>query len=134
MGRLQDSPPLTRFVVEKNKMSATRPDSQPRVKPKLFQPHQGKVSVFRTNTWPHERIEECGLTVVRKRGKKLHGWAILATHAVPERLGGLTVEYDNTPPGHANITGWPSEREELLYWQAKLAKHSELVLLPQPLA
>ena len=128
MGRLQDSPPLTRFVVEKNKMSATG------VKAKLFEPHQGKVSVFQTNTWPPERIEEYDLTVVRKRGKKLHGWAILATHAVPESLGGLTVEYDNTPPGHANITGWPSERDDILDWQAELAEHSEPVWLPQPLA
>ena len=128
MGRLQDSPPLTRFVVEKNKMSATR------VKAKLFEPHQGKVSVFQTNTWPHERIKECGVTVARDRGKKLHGWAILATHAVPERLGGLTVEYDNTPPGHANITGWPSEPDDILDWQAELAEHSRPVLLPQPLA
>lgn len=104
------------------------------VKAKLFKPYHGKVSVFQTDTWPRERIEECGVTVARGRGKKLHGWAILETHAVPERPGGLTVEYDNTPPGHANITGWPSEPEELLYWQAELAKHSSPVLLPQPLA
>ena len=130
MERLQDSPPLTRFVVEKNKMTTTR------VLPKLFKPYQGKVSVFQTDTWPRERVEECGVTVARERGKKLHGWAILTTRDVPERpdLGsGLTVDYDNTPPGHANITGWPIEPEDILNWQKELAKHSRPFRLPQPL-
>lgn len=124
MGRLQDSPPLTRFVVEKNKMTQTR------VKAKLFEPYQGKVSVFQTETWPRERIEDCGVTVASERGKELQGWAILATHDVPERpdlSSSLTVDYDDNPPGHANIASWPSEPDDILDWQEELANHSRPV-------
>ena len=126
MGRLQDSPPLTRFVIEKNKMTQTR------VKAKLFEPHQGKVSVFQTETWPRERIEACGVAVAREREKPLYGWAILATYEVSERLD-LSVDYDDNPPGHANIIGWPDEPDDILDWQGELADHSRLVRLQQPI-
>ena len=126
MGRLQDSPPLTRFIIERNKMTQTR------VKAKLFEPDKGKkVSVFQTETWSRKRIEDCGVTVARERKKQLHGWAILATGTVPKKVG-LTVECDDDPPGHANITGWPDEQDDLLEWQGELANHSSLMRLPQP--
>ncbi len=130
MLRLQDSPPLTRFAVEKKKMTSDR------VKAKLFEPNQGQVSVFRTQEWSREQIEDCGKNVARQRDKdKVYGWAILATGEVPKvpDVGPLYVEDDDAPPGHSNIVGWPEEKDDILNWQEVLAKHSEAVLLQQPL-
>ena len=138
MGRLQDSPPLTRFVIERNKVTTTK------VKPKLFEPYQGKVSVFQTENWPKESIEKCGVTVARERDKeKLYGWAILRTGDIPESLHSdslplgstctLTVDVDNVPLGHANITGWPSDPDDVLDWQEVLADTSTLCLCSPPI-
>lgn len=137
MGRLQDSPPLTRFVIERKKVTINPADGSLRVKAKLFEPYQGKVSVFQTETWPEDKVRDCGIAVARERGKRLYGWVILSASEVPDQLPlgqecQLTVEFDNTPPGHANIIGWPSDKDDVLEWQGELADHSTPFPLPNP--
>ena len=144
MGRIQDSPPLTRFVIESKKVVTNPADKKLRVKAKLFEPYQRKVSVFLTEGWSDQQRVQRGIHVAWKREKrKLYGWVILRASEVPEKIRDLsdprnptelicrlTIEVDNDPPGHANIVGWPDETDDWLAWQEVLAERSDANLFP----
>ena len=144
MGCIQESPPLTRFVIESKKVATDPADRSLRVKAKLFEPYQGKVSVFQTKGWSAQQRVQRGINVAWERGKrKLYGWVILRASKVPEKLPDpldpsekvcpLTVDVDNNPPGHANIVGWPNDADEMLAWQDALAKLSDPTLFSPPI-
>lgn len=67
---------------------------------------------------------------VDKSGKKetLYGWADLAASSVKRE--GLALVPDTER--HANIRGWPADKEERRFKQQQLAMASRMVLLSNP--
>lgn len=111
---------LARYIYSKH---AYRP-SDHTVKHTAFRPRDGKrVSVFRTVGLNENEIWSLGETL---RPKPLRGRADIATLDV---LGtGLTVDADDVPPRHANITGWPAEDSAILLKAIELAEMAMLFL------
>ena len=69
--------------------------------------------------------------VTRPYGKTLYGRGDILEAEIEKT--GLTVEYDNTPPRHANIAGWPDEKSKQMSLAQELAAASELKLRLQEL-
>jgi hypothetical protein len=45
---------------------------------------------------------------------------------------GLTIDFDDNPPRHANILGWPQEKSERMLLAKKISDPSVLVVKPTP--
>ncbi|MBK8980616.1 MAG: hypothetical protein IPM29_32330 [Planctomycetes bacterium] len=71
----------------------------------------GKTSVFRIGGLTDRSVLAIGKRQVgEKRG--LHGWGVFAARAVLDV--GLRFEPDDDPPRHANIVGWPEDKEAII--------------------
>ena len=80
---------------------------------KLFEPDpQGNLSVFSIDGLPHDIVREIGRDVATRHpnARRLYGWAEIGKADV-ESVG-LSVDRDDNPPRHANVTGWPERRED----------------------
>ena len=100
---------LARFATESGKI--TGPGENPEVKLKLFEPTKDlKLSVFHIDCLTDDEKKEIGIKVVRdkKDAKKLYGWVEFPKEIL--KTNKLCFEYDDEPPRHGNILGWP-ERE-----------------------
>lgn len=115
---------LSRFILNKNHFSILHK----RVKYAAFLPAtNGETSVFRTSKLTDKEIWATGdKEVAQKRNKSLLGRAdISAVHAFNNKL---KVIPDDTPPRHANITGWPYEKSEQKLIAMELAGEASLHL------
>jgi hypothetical protein len=115
---------LSRFILNKNHFSV----QNQRVKYAAFLPApNGETSVFRTSQMTDSEIWAVGdKEVSQKRNKPLLGRAdVSAVHAYDNKL---KVIPDDTPPRHANITGWPDEKSEQKLIALELAKKAQLHL------
>ena len=120
---------LARFAVHSNHLKSGG------INPKLFRPtKQREVSVSRIEDKTHEETIEEGKRVVIERPdtKTLYGWAEIASQEVHDI--GLRIRYDDNPPGHSRIVGWPEEEEAFLPYQLKLAERATRTQLPRPIA
>src|SRR5438105_1760555 len=97
--------PLARFLVSRNQYSV----EQGRVKANAFVPPDSlRLSVFRTRDLPEGDIWELGRRhVAEPRGKPLRGRAEILARDTDRQLA---IEPDDTPPRHATLTGWPTDR------------------------
>ena len=110
---------LARFAVEQTRLATELQRA------KLFRPtKQGKVSISRIDGLECDGIVEVGLRVVEDHGNadELYGWLEFTGDAVTAL--GLEIQYDETPPRHANIVAWPPKGEEgqLLNKRQELAR------------
>lgn len=118
---------LARFALENGRLTDMI------AKPKLFEPNRRlELSVFNIDGLAHEKIRQLGIGVARQHptSRRLHGWGEIDTTAVYET--GLRVEYDNEPPRHASIVGWPDDVSERKQKQQLLARSSRSVRLDPP--
>lgn len=100
------------------------------VKPQAFMPPLNLcLSVFRIDGLQLEEIWEIGQKKVidaMQQPKVLHGIADVKVSTVQEN--NLKVEPDDRPPRHANIIGWPEEKEKQKIIAQELAAKAKLVL------
>ena len=93
--------------------------------PRAFMPPPNrKTSVFQINGLTESEIWDIGEEVVRPNGKTLYGRGdILAVQIEKTKL---RIDYDNTPPRHANIIGWPEDKDEQKSLAQELAAEAKL--------
>ena len=102
------------------------------VKPGAFSPPENplELSTTRHLTLSEDRIWDIGRKVAARRSRNLHGRAdIKVSHAT---LRSLSVVADPTPdnPNHANIIGWPDNKDAQKSLALKLAKNAKF--FPNP--
>ena len=107
-----------------------------RVKWKLFEPTRNlelSVSQITDIADDDAKIQEVGEDTVRmhKNATKLYGWAKITEKDVKDI--GLCVKYDNEPPRHAHILGWPDKREDRKEMQMSLISCSQPLRLDPPI-
>jgi hypothetical protein len=90
-------------------------------------PNTLSASVFRVRDLSEEQIWNIGEDhVAEPRGKVLYGRADLNVNDVTSQ--GLKLDPDNNPPRHANIVGWPPEKDRQLLLAQELAHASFLTI------
>lgn len=113
--------PITRYLAHRNQFSSVNN----RVKSNVFMPpHDLKLSVFRIHGLAIKDIWKIGKKAIRRR--TLRGRADIRTLTVT--TNGLSIDPDNKPRRHANVIGWPPEKEEQKSIALELAKEATLVL------
>lgn len=103
------------------------------MKPKLFEPNRHlALSVFHAGGIGCLEILDLGMAVTASHptARRLHGWAEIGEDAVPST--GLRVDYDDSPPRHANIVGWPGDRGARKGLAIALANAARAVKLDSP--
>jgi hypothetical protein len=95
--------PLARYLYDKAHFSA----ENKRVKERAFLPPPNlRLSVFVVDALEHQEIVDLGQTVTQR---ELRAYATLEDSIT--KAQGLRVERDDTPFRHAEIAGWPAEKE-----------------------
>lgn len=120
---IDDDDLLARHVIEKSYIRS----SNNSVKPKAFQPARDNcTSSFKISGLSKEKITIIGEdNVAKPRGKRLLGWVKFTAGTVIK--SGLTLDPNNVPERHVDITGWPESKEERMSIQLELAASSEFV-------
>lgn len=100
------------------------------VKPRAFMPARDlRLSIFRIDGLTLEELWEIGQREVINAmpiKKQLYGVADIKAREIQEVE--LEVECDNRPPRHANIIGWPTEKDKQKIIALELAAESNLIL------
>ena len=118
---------LARFALERGRLAESV------VKPKLFEPNRHlALSVFHAGGIGCHEILDLGMAVTASHptARRLHGWAEIGEDAVTST--GLRVDYDDSPPRHANIVGWPDGRGARKGVAIALANAARAVKLDSP--
>ena len=119
---------LARFAVRKGQLTAAA------VKRKLVEPNRHlELSVFRVHELGDTEVRELGVDVVHRRpdANRLYGWAEFdeaLVHSVS-----LTLHDDDDPPRHANVVGWPTDRDERKLVESELADKATPVPVNPPI-
>jgi hypothetical protein len=103
------------------------------VKPLAFMPALNKnLSVFQTSVFHINGLNESSIWeigesyIARPQEKNLYGRGDILAAVI--ETAKLRVDYDNTPPRHANIIGWPKEKHEQKSLAQELAAEAKLKL------
>ena len=119
---------LARFAVHKGQLTAAV------VKRKLVEPNQQlELSVFRVHELGDAEVRGLGIGVVQRRrdANRLYGWAEF-DEALVQSVS-LTLHDDDDPPRHANIIGWPTDRDERKLVESELADKATPVQVNPPI-
>jgi len=118
--------PLARYLTSRGHFSAR----ENRVKSTAFLPPPDlKLSVFQIAGLSENEIWNIGEECVSKpQGRTLYGRADLFVSIVQNF--NLNVEPDNVPPRHANIVGWPQNKDHRKLLALELAARATLNLRP----
>lgn len=112
---------LAKFILSSSHFSR----AHQRVKPAAFVPPPGKgSSVFRISELSVEDVRDIGRAVAsaRQPPRTLYGHAQLPSKAVFD--ASLAVVAVEPPPRHADIVGWPGEKDQQLELAQSLAESS----------
>ena len=85
-----------------------------------------ETSVFLISNLSESQVWRIGEIHVAKKTRTIHGRADLPASAVEKAM--LTLVLNNIPPRHANILGWPREKDSQKELALELAENSELKL------
>lgn len=122
---LPDSATLSRFLFTDRHYRVL---PSPRVRPEAFTPPpDGRLSVFMTTGLDEYTIVVIGRDVGAARGKSLHGRADIT--AMVCREARLSLDVDNDPPRHTNVTGWPPDKADIKATTQILAQMAQLYLV-----
>ena len=116
---------LAKFILSSSHFSRVHR----RVKSAAFIPPPAKgSSVFRVSELTTEEVQRIGQSVAsaRQPPRTLYGHAELTAESVFET--GLTLSAAEPPPRHADILGWPEEKDIQLEFAQLLAEASILAL------
>lgn len=107
---------LSRFIVDKNHFRANRT-----IKHQAFMPNiNGKTSVCRISGITNVEIWEIGLEVARMRGSPLLGRADIRVFNILSKSL-VVVPTDPPPIRHADIVGWPEDKDQRISIAQELA-------------
>jgi len=122
--KMEPSEPIARFIVQKGDFIVTQNVARPRA----FLPNTSlETSVFRIFKLTSSEIWNIGETYVSgPRNRTLYGRADLINKDV--EILGLSVIPDNVPDRHANIVGWPKEKDKQISLAQELAAVATLKL------
>ncbi len=97
---------LARFLTTRRHYSS----AQQRVKHSAFLPNRdGATSVFRVGGLSDEDVRAiANQHIIPGPGRKVHGCGFIEQERVVRT--GLALDMDDTPPRHANIVGWPTDK------------------------
>lgn len=121
--------PLTRFAFTRKWVS--RADGGFRLKYHAFMPRSAhgrplELSVFRVDGMTEQQIWEHGREHALPPKRNFHGRADV-NQGVVDTTGPLRVDFDEPPPRHANVVGWPKERDQQLALAQGLASAARSV-------
>lgn len=112
---------LTRFIYEDSYFRR----SDGTVKPKAFYPDSdGNCSVMVTTSLDHDATKGVAAqhVIPHRNGKNLQGYAnVQCLHALNAEL---RVEFAEPPPNHAQVCGYPPDREQTMSRAQLLAKEA----------
>lgn len=116
--------PLTRFAFTRKWIS--KADGGFRLKYHAFMPRSAhgrplELSVFRVDGLTEPQIWEHGRQHALPPGRNFHGRGDMTLGEV-DATGPLRVDFDEPPPRHANVVGWPKERDQQLAVAQSLAR------------
>lgn len=74
-------------------------------------PKDGQTSVFRIGGLTNAAVMRIGQREVGEL-RTFHGWGVFMARAV-FRVG-LRLDPDDSPPRHANIIGWPEDKDAVI--------------------
>ncbi|MBS1548167.1 MAG: hypothetical protein JST38_07965 [Bacteroidetes bacterium] len=128
---VMDAEPLARFIRQR---SLYKPSTL-QAKGDLFMPPRGAtmLSVSRVGNLSNGAINELGTRVVQQAGNTLKGWCILETGRV-RAIRNFRVESDEPDDQHffhAHITGFPTDKSELMEAADDLAELAGPVVLAE---
>lgn len=115
---------LARYLTQKGHYS--RPANLPTPRAFLPAPETGETSVFLIDGLDEESIwaiAENHIVPTLRAGRRIHGRADVPRTSV--EIVGLRLVVDNDPPRHANVVGWPAEKDEQLSLAQELIQSSE---------
>ena len=120
----QDEPPVTRFIISKT--HRWNDTDGFRLKPTAFLPGRSpgslwELSVFRIDNLGQAGIWQLAQSYVVPEGRNIHGRADLTSGDVERTDPPLRIEHDDVPPRHANVLGWPEDKDEQLAVAQELA-------------
>jgi len=121
-----DEEPLGRFLFSKNHFSSLNNIVQPSA---FMPPVDLQLSVFRTQGLDERAIWDIAENeIIRKTPSPhtLYGRAEILSLTV--KSTGLEIDPDNIPPRHANIKGWPQEKDKQKLIAIELASEASLML------
>lgn len=121
---VQQSEPIARFICSSSWYSK----ENSRVKSPAFMPHPDTLdlSVFRIQGLDNDEALEIGEAHVARPDRTLHGFAkVLASTIYDQKL---RLHPDNTPPRHADVTGWPISKSEQKLIAQQIAANAHLNL------
>ncbi|MCK4304150.1 MAG: hypothetical protein KAY24_07915 [Candidatus Eisenbacteria sp.] len=113
---------LARFLTSRNHYSP----KNKAVKARAFLPPNDKLSVFCVGDMPYSKIVTLGSNINLSDTRRLHGHAIIVERHVSDT--GLAVHRDDSPFRHANILGWPPEKDKRMDIAQELAAAADLFL------
>ena len=124
---LPPNAPLSRFLTNRSHYSVNKG----RVRKGAFMPHHRQLSVFQVGGLVEPEIWTIGKNVCEVSQRTLHGRGDLKVADVvcdAVSVPPLKVVPDEDPPRHANIVGWPEEKDAQNACALELAARAELVL------
>jgi hypothetical protein len=106
---VEDSELLARFVV----FSKWIRKKDQTVKQDAFIPHPyPELSVNRHDGNRDKELSDVGRSVAEKRERTFYGWANVSAAAVRKTKLGVEAAPIKVNPNHANIIGWPKEKND----------------------
>lgn len=118
--------PLTRYINNRKYFSKV----SGRVKPEAFQLRNGEVSIYRINDWSIDKIWDKGVEVFQNATAKLKGRADFTWQ--PMLVSGLRIDPDPLLDRHANIRGFPENKEQVDELALMLAQNSKFHMYEAP--
>lgn len=118
--------PVTRLAFSRRLVSGR--GNTFRLRARAFMPHKGEVSVFRIDglddaaVWRHIR------EYASRPDRNVHGRGDFRLADVEGR--GLSLAFDDTPPRHGNVGGWPEDKDRQLAIARALARAAKAVEPP----
>ena len=112
-----DGPLVTRFIFSKT-LRWNDTDGF-RLKPTAFLPRRSSgspwaLSVFRIDNLVNAEIWQLARSYVLPEGRNIHGRADLIPADIERTDPPLWIDFDEDPPRHANVCGWPEAQDEQL--------------------
>lgn len=124
---IRDDEPLARFLLSKRHYARTKGAIRPGA---FLPPPDLRLSVFRTQGLELDEIWELGAReAAAPSDRTLYGSAHVVTSQV--RAQYLDVEADEPPDRHANIIGWPADKNARTAIAQGLARDATLSLTGQ---
>ena len=116
---------ISRFIFSSGHFST----QHNRVKHNAFMPVPNDgTSVFRTSSLSEPEVWSIGQAISTQRDQQLHARGDLFARQIFALSLGL--EPSEPPPRHANITGWPQEKDKVKLKAMEVAAQATLRLLP----